>query len=67
MYSHIKEIKGIIGSYSTKFSLNDSNRCYNIRLACQKISGSILLPDEVFSMNEALGPRTLENGYKEAP
>lgn len=67
LYSDIKEIKGVIGSFSTNFSPNDSNRCYNIKLACEKISGTILLPDEVFSMNKALGPRTLENGYKEAP
>ncbi len=62
----IKEIRGVIGSFSTTFNPNDKNRSYNIGLASKRISGTVVLPGKVFSMNEALGPRTTENGYKEA-
>ena len=67
LYDEIKEINDVISHYSTRFSTGDLNRSDNIRLACSRIDNSILLPGEAFSMNEALGPRTLENGYKEAP
>lgn len=66
-YEDIKELNGIISDFHTQFSLDDKNRGDNIRLACNRINSRILMPGEVFSMNETLGPRTLENGYKEAP
>lgn len=67
VYEEIKDIEGAISHFSTGFSTGDANRSDNIRLACSRIDNRILLPGEEFSMNEALGPRTLENGYKEAP
>ena len=67
MYDEIKEIQSVISQYSTRFSTSDSNRSDNIKLACSRIDNRIVLPGEEFSMNEALGPRTLDNGYKEAP
>lgn len=66
-YDDIKNINSDISYFYTKFNTGDVNRSDNIRLACSRINGRILLPDDIFSMNEALGPRTLENGYKEAP
>lgn len=67
VYEEIKEIDRVISHFSTEFSTGDVNRSDNIRLACSRIDNRILLPGEEFSMNQALGPRTLENGYKEAP
>ncbi|MGI6669359.1 MAG: VanW family protein [Acetivibrionales bacterium] len=67
VYEDIKEINGVLSEFSTKFDTNDTNRTDNIKLACSRINGTILLPGESFSMNKALGPRTRENGYKEAP
>lgn len=66
-YDQIKDISSVASSFSTRFNTSDLNRSDNIRLACSRLDGIILLPGEEFSMNEALGPRTLENGYKEAP
>lgn len=63
----IKDIKDVIASFSTTFSTHQSNRSFNIKLACRRISGTILPVGKVFSMDGALGPRTVENGYKEAP
>jgi len=67
VYDDIKEIKTVLSSYSTRFSTSDVNRTHNIKLACSRIDNRILMPGDEFSMNESLGPRTHENGYKEAP
>lgn len=67
LYDEIKGIDSVVSHFSTRFNTGDINRSDNIRLACSRIDNRILLPGEEFSMNEALGPRTLENGYKEAP
>ncbi|KNY28212.1 VanW family protein [Pseudobacteroides cellulosolvens] len=63
----INHIENIIGKFSTRFNEGDANRSYNIKLACSKINGILLMPGQNFSMNESLGPRTAANGYKEAP
>lgn len=65
--SDIKHIESIIGKFSTKFNQGDADRSYNIKLASSKINGILLMPGQEFSMNKSLGPRTSENGYKEAP
>jgi vancomycin resistance protein YoaR len=62
--SHIQEV---IASFSTNFNPNNANRTYNIKLACERINNSMILPNQVFSMDKALGTRTKENGYKNAP
>lgn len=66
-YAELSAVNGIISSFSTQFNRNDVNRTDNIKLACSRIDNKILLPGESFSMNSALGPRTRDNGYKEAP
>jgi vancomycin resistance protein YoaR len=66
-YEKIREIKDVLSRFSTRFNPGDVNRSDNIRLACSRLNGIVLLPGEELSMNKALGPRTLENGYKEAP
>lgn len=66
-YDDIKDINGFVSQFSTQFDKTDKNRTDNIKLACSRFNGTILLPGESFSMNNALGPRTRENGYKEAP
>jgi vancomycin resistance protein YoaR len=67
LYDEIKEIKYELSSFFTKFNTGDVNRSHNIKLACERINGKILMPGEILSMNMELGPRTLENGFKEAP
>ena len=55
----------LISAYTTK-TTNDANRNTNIRLACEAINGTALLPGETFSFNEATGQRTTAKGYKAA-
>ena len=42
------------------------NRTTNLKLASQKINGTVLLPGEEFSYNKVVGERTIAAGYKEA-
>lgn len=55
-----------LATYSTNFSSSASNRADNITLAASKINNVILMPGETFSFNDALGERTIANGYKVA-
>ena len=50
-------------------SFNESGepRVVNITRAAATIDGTILGPGETFSMNDALGERTIEKGYVAAP
>lgn len=66
-YDKIKVIDSVLSSYSTKFNRSDINRTDNIKLACSRINNKLVMPGETFSMNSILGPRTHENGYKQAP
>lgn len=66
-FKDISHIQEVIASFSTSFNSNKTNRTYNIKLACERINNSLILPNQVFSMDKALGTRTKENGYKEAP
>lgn len=66
VFDDIKDMNEVLASATTTFNAQDINRTANIKLACERINGTILKPGDVFSMNKALGPRTIENGYKDA-
>ena len=55
----------MVAAYTTT-TTKDSNRNTNIRLACEAINGTALMPGETFSFNQATGQRTVEKGYKSA-
>ena len=61
-----KVFKDILGTYSTKYNSSQYNRSNNVVLAAQKINGTIVLPGETFSYNQAVGKRTIDAGFKEA-
>ena len=56
----------LLGTFSTKYSQGNENRETNLKLASEKIDGTIVLPGEEFSYNKVVGERTIANGYKEA-
>lgn len=56
----------LISSFSTRYDASNTNRSTNLRIAAEKINGTVLLPGEVFSYNKTVGKRTVEAGYKEA-
>ncbi|MCL1853510.1 MAG: VanW family protein [Peptococcaceae bacterium] len=55
-----------LAAYSTKYDASIAGRSENLRIAAEKINEKVLMPGEIFSYNEVLGKRTIENGYKEA-
>lgn len=56
-----------MASYSTSFASSGSNRASNVARAASLINGKILMPGDVFSFNDTVGRRTVENGFKTAP
>ena len=56
----------LLATYSTKYSAANTNRTTNLRLAAEKIDGTVLLPGETFSYNNVVGERTISAGYKDA-
>ena len=60
----------LIGAYTTSFasgSLSAPNRVFNIKKAAELVNGSVVEPYMAISLNEKLGRRTAENGWKNAP
>ena len=55
-----------LGTCSTKYVAGNVNRTTNLKLAVQKINGTVLLPGQEFSYNKVVGERTIQAGYKEA-
>ena len=51
-----------VSAYTTTTTA-DANRNNNIALACQAVSGTVVMPGETFSFNETTGQRTTEKGY----
>lgn len=58
--------KSIIGSYSTWFH-GSAARYQNIATAMRGVNNTLIWPDQLFSFNEVVGPRTPERGYLPAP
>lgn len=52
-----------IAGYSTSYGTSSANRCANIANAAAKINETQLMPGEVFSFNETVGPRSAANGF----
>lgn len=55
----------LLGSYSTEYVAN-ADRTTNLRLAANKIDGTVVMPGEIFSYNKVVGKRTIAAGYKNA-
>ena len=56
----------LLGSYSTTYSTRNTNRSTNIRLASEKVNGTVIMPGETFSYNTTVGKRTAAAGFKSA-
>jgi len=53
-----------ISEYTTKFNKKSFGRAENIRLASKAIDEKEILPGEIFSYNQTVGPTNKKNGYK---
>ena len=56
----------LLSTFSTNYNAGNANRTTNLRLAANKINGTVLLPNEEFSYNKVVGERTISAGYKMA-
>ncbi len=56
----------ILSSFSTSYA-SSTDRGSNVKTAAEAIDGTVLLPNEVFSFNQTVGPRSTDNGYLTAP
>lgn len=63
----LETITSTLASFSTSLGGSSRNRVLNISIACRAIDGKVLLPGDVFSYNDVVGPRVPGAGYKEAP
>lgn len=57
---------GIIGEFSTNFSVAEKNRSLNLTAAARALDCKVIRPGETFSFNDTVGPREPETGYKDA-
>ena len=62
----LQAIHEVIDEFSTVFNPKDIGRTENLRVAADKVNGTLLMPGDVFSLDKVLGPRTEANGYKAA-
>ena len=56
----------LLATFSTNYNAGNANRTTNLKLAANKINGTVLLPNEEFSYNKVVGERTIKAGYKMA-
>lgn len=62
----IDDISHVLGTFTTKFSVADKERNFNLKLAASKINGYVMKPGEEFSFNGVVGERSEKEGYKVA-
>lgn len=54
-----------LATFTTAY-INNANRTTNLRLAADKINGTVIMPGETFSYNTIVGERTIAAGYRNA-
>lgn len=62
----IEDISSVLGTFTTKFSVADRERNFNLKLAASKLNGVVLQPGQELSFNETVGERSEKQGYKVA-
>ena len=55
-----------LATYSTNYKESEVARSSNVKLAAQKVNGTVLNSGDIFSFNDVVGKRTYENGFKDA-
>lgn len=59
-------ITEVVSTFTTNHAAGQP-RVSNIHRACDLVNGTLVEPGQTFSLNEAIGPRTPERGFVEAP
>lgn len=58
--------KELLATFSTKVYTKTADRQKNLKIVCEKLSGTVLAPNQEFSYNETCGPYNKENGFGKA-
>ncbi|MEJ7893274.1 MAG: VanW family protein [Solirubrobacteraceae bacterium] len=61
-----RRVDAQLGTFTTFFACCEP-RVTNIRRIAAAVNGTVIAPDEAFSLNAVAGPRTREKGYLPAP
>lgn len=56
----------VLAECSTHFNARLEDRTENLRIAAREMNGTVVQPGEVFSANEAIGPRSTGRGFRAA-
>lgn len=56
----------LLSTFTTRYDGSNAPRAHNIRLASEKINGTVLDYGEAFSFNDTVGQRTIERGFRQA-
>ncbi|HEY0468839.1 MAG TPA: VanW family protein [Polyangiaceae bacterium] len=64
---HAVDVSRVLSSFETDFAHHAGPRAINIATAARYLNGSVIGPGETFSFNRAVGSRTVERGFTEAP
>ena len=62
--ARLKGINAKLGSYTTRFNADNVKRTINVKLGIKAVDGTLLSPNEVFSLNKTIGERTQARGYR---
>jgi vancomycin resistance protein YoaR len=60
-------LDGLGSQFTTYYDQTNKPRAQNIMQAAKLCNGTVIKPGEVFSLNQTLGPRTLNRGFDYAP
>lgn len=61
-----KKFANLRSDFSTNFASSNADRKHNIKNALNALNKVEILPNKVFSFNQTVGRRTVENGYRQA-
>jgi vancomycin resistance protein YoaR len=59
-----RDLRGVIGEASTSYAGSIRDRAHNVELAAHNLDGTLIAPGESFSFNDAVGPTTLDAGFR---
>jgi len=60
-------LDGLGSQFTTYYDQSNAPRAQNIMQAAKLVDGTVIKPGTVFSLNDTLGPRTLNRGFDYAP
>ncbi len=60
------DIGTVLGSFDTPYQLDAAaaDRTFNLKVGATKVAGAVIMPGEVFSFNDRVGPRDSANGFR---